>query len=487
MASGYLHGVYSREVPTEILPPRRVDTNVIVAFGTAPVHTLKAGVKRPVNEPVLCYGYSEFVAAFGWSEDWKAYTLCEVADAVFAQYGMAPVVFVNVFDPAVHVTPVTDESKTFAKTTVTCDRVPASGLVVRDSAGEVTYELDVDYAVDTATGVVTRLESGLIEEGDTVKLSYSAAAPEAVAASDVLGGIDADTLKRKGLELVDEVFPRFRLVPGSIIAPGFSDREGVGVTMAAKANGINGLFNAIALIDVPTDTVSKYTDVPGYKEKKNLTDKFMAVCWPLVTLGGKVYHLSSQLAGCISATDDDAGGTPQVSPSNKRAYIDGAVIRTAAGELEEVWLGLDQNNYLNGQGIVTVSNFDGGWKFWGNRTGCYPSNTDPKDAFLPVRRFFNWYANTFILTYFAKIDSPLTRRLINTFIKSEQIRLDGYTAQGVINGGRIVYIEDENPLTDLLDGMLRFHLFITPPVPARVVEGIFEFDPDYLKNLMGDD
>ena len=103
-----------------------------------------------------------------------------------------------------------------------------------------------------------------------------------------------------------------------------------------------------------------------------------------------------------------------------------------------------------------------------------------------MRRFFNWYANTFILTYFAKVDSPLTRRLINTFVKSEQIRLDGYTAQGVINGGRIVYIEDENPLTDLMDGILRFHLFITPPVPARVVEGIFEFDPDYLKNLMGD-
>ena len=212
----------------------------------------------------------------------------------------------------------------------------------------------------------------------------------------------------------------------------------------------------------------------------------MAVCWPLVTLGGKVYHLSSQLAGCISATDDDAGGTPQVSPSNKRAYIDGAVIRTSGGELEEVWLGLDQNNYLNGQGVITVSNFDGGWKFWGNRTGCYPSNIDPKDSFLPVRRFFSWYANTFILTYFAKVDSPLTRRLINTFVKSEQIRLDGYTAQGVINGGRIVYIEDENPLTDLMDGILRFHLFITPPVPARVVEGIFEFDPDYLKNLMGD-
>ena len=486
MASGYLHGVYTREVPTEILPPRRVDTNVVVAFGTAPVHTLKAGVKRPINEPVLCYSYSEFVAAFGWSDDWRAYTLCEVADAVFAQYGMAPVVFVNVFDPATHIEAVSEEAHTFATDAISCTKIPVSGLVVKDSTGMTTYDPATDYTVDMATGVITRLESGLIEPNDAVKVSYSAASPATVSAADILGGIDPATLKRRGLELIDEIFPRFRLVPGSIIAPGFSDKDGVGVAMAAKASGINGLFNAIALVDVPTDAVSKYTDVPSYKERANLTSKFMAVCWPLVTLGGKVYHLSSQLAGCISATDDDAGGTPQVSPSNKRAYIDGAVTRTADGELEEVWLGLDQNNYLNGQGVITVSNFDGGWKFWGNRTGCYPSNTDPKDAFLPVRRFFNWYANTFILTYFAKVDSPLPRRLINTFVKSEQIRLDGYTAQGVINGGRIVYIEDENPLTDLMDGILRFHLFITPPVPARVVEGIFEFDPDYLKNLMGD-
>ena len=127
MASGYLHGVYTREVPTEILPPRRVDTNVVVAFGTAPVHTLKAGMKRPVNEPVLCYSYSEFVAAFGWSDDWRAYTLCEVADAVFAQYGMAPVVFVNVFDPATHVEAVSEEAHTFATDAISCAKIPVSG------------------------------------------------------------------------------------------------------------------------------------------------------------------------------------------------------------------------------------------------------------------------------------------------------------------------------------------------------------------------
>ena len=155
--SGYLHGVYTREVPTEILPPRRVDTNVIVAFGTAPVHTLKEGARRPVNEPVLCYSYSEFVAAFGWSDDWQTYTLCEVADAVFARYGMSPVVFVNVFDPATHVEAVSDEAHAFDTDTISCTKLPVSGLVMKDSTGTTTYDPTSDYTVDPAAGIITRL------------------------------------------------------------------------------------------------------------------------------------------------------------------------------------------------------------------------------------------------------------------------------------------------------------------------------------------
>ncbi|MDE7065593.1 MAG: phage tail sheath protein, partial [Desulfovibrionaceae bacterium] len=195
----------------------------------------------------------------------------------------------------------------------------------------------------------------------------------------------------------------------------------------------------------------------------------------------------TQLAGRISLTDSEAGGTPQVSPSNKPAFMDRAVTVDADGKESEVWLDLTANNYLNGQGVVTVNNFDGGWKFWGNRTACYPSVTDPRDAFIPIRRFFNWYRNTFILTYFQQVDAPLTRRLITTFLKSEQLRLDGLTAREVINGGRISFLEPENPLTDLMDGLLRFHLWICPPPPARAVEGVFEFDPTYLQTLFGEE
>lgn len=418
MATGYLHGVYSREVPTALLPARMVDTNVIFAVGTAPIDALPEGKKRYINEPRLYYSYAEFVAELGWSEDWNAYTLCEVAESHFAKYGAAPLVAVNVFDPAVHVD----------------------------------------------------------EEGNPDPLQ--------VGGTHIIGGIDA-SLKKTGLELISEVFPRFRLVPGCILAPKFSEDSAVAISMGAKAKNINGLFQAMAAVDVPTDVVPLYTEVPGYKTSKNLTGENMMVCWPRIALGERTYHLSTQLAGLISLTDSDAGGTPQVSPSNKRLFMDGAVAIDADGKSTELWLDLEACNYLNGQGIVTATNFDG-WKAWGNRTACYPSVTDPKDAFIPIRRFFNWYRNTFILTYFQKVDAPITQRLLTTILKSEQIRLDGLTSREVINGGRISFLEKENATTDLMDGLLRFHLWICPPPPARAIEGIFEFDPTYLQSLFGD-
>ena len=149
----------------------------------------------------------------------------------------------------------------------------------------------------------------------------------------------------------------------------------------------------------------------------------------------------------------------------------------------EVILGPDEANYLNGQGVVTALNFVGGWKLWGNRTGCYPSNTDAKDAFISIRRMFNWHAQTFILTYWAKVDKPITKRLIQTIIDSENIRLNGLVARGALLGARVEFQDTENPVTNLLDGIITFHTYFTPPTPAREIENIIEYDPQYFNTL----
>lgn len=310
-------------------------------------------------------------------------------------------------------------------------------------------------------------------------LTDGTADPASVTGADIIGGTDPATLKRSGLELIHEVFPRFRKVPGCILTARFSEDAAVAVVMGAKTRSISGLFDCVANVDISPDDVPLYTEVPAYKNNNNLTDENMAVCWPRVGLGDKVYRLSSHLCGGYSATDADRGGVPYVSPSNKRANI----TRALGAENKELWLDLAQNNFLNGEGIITVDNFYGGWRFWGNRTGAYPANTDPKDSFISSRRFFNWYKNSFILTYFSKVDEPLNRRHIQSIVKSEQIRLDGYTAQEILVGGRIEFVGEYNPLTDLMDGLARFKLYLGLPVPNRAIIGIFEFDPYYLNGL----
>ena len=148
-----------------------------------------------------------------------------------------------------------------------------------------------------------------------------------------------------------------------------------------------------------------------------------------------------------------------------------------------MFLGRSQANYLNGIGIVTALNFVGGWKCWGNRTSAYPSNTDPKDSFIPVRRMMNWVSNTLVTSFWSKIDEPINKRLVESVVDSAQIWLNGLVARGALVGGRIEFREDENPITDLADGIIRFHVYICPPTPAREIDFTMEMDVNDFSSL----
>jgi phage tail sheath protein FI len=251
--------------------------------------------------------------------------------------------------------------------------------------------------------------------------------------------------------------------------------------MAAKGADVNGHFRCISLLDAPTDTLRKYSDVPAWKEGANYTSTRQVVCWPKVRLGSRTYHLSAQLAGVIGRTDAEHDDVPYFSPSNHTLQADGAVLADGT----EIVLGPEQAAYLNGQGIVTALNFSGGWKAWGNRTGIYPGTTDPKDAFIPVRRMMDWIGNTLTTTFWQKLDYPVTRRLVETVVDSCNIWLNGLAAREYILGGRVEFSRTENPLTDLIDGIVRFHVYVAPPVPAREIDFILEFDPSYFDTLFG--
>ena len=478
----YKHGVYVSEQPTSIVPPVRVSAGLPVFIGTAPVNQTDI---TNVNKPVLCYSYKEAVEAFGFSKDFKNFTLCEAIYSQFALFNVAPVVLINVLDANDHSEIQTPVTKTFVDDKITTSKqgiIPAT-VTVTSSDDATTYVAGTDYITsfnDDGLVVITRLSTGAIAENASVKVGYSYLSPSEVATDDIIGGIDVNG-NASGLELINSIFPLFRLVPGQIVVPKYSAMPSVAAVMRAKASNINQHFRAISVVDIDTMNVKKYTDAPAWKNNNNYVSTYEVACYPKVKLGDDVFHLSTQVAGLICQTDGLNEDIPYVSPSNKSLQCNSAVLDDG----KEVWLAPDQAAFLNGEGIVTALNFVGGWKAWGNRTTIYPSVTDPKDAFIPLRRMFNWIGNTLTLTFWQKLDAPINRRLIETILDSANIWLNGLSARQFILGGRVEFREDENPTTDLMDGIIRFHVYVTPPTPAREIDFILEYDPEYLKTLFG--
>lgn len=481
----YKHGVTISENPTSVISPVRVSAGLPVVFGTAPVNL--AETQEFVNKPFLAYTYQEAVKALGYSADWKNYTLCEFMKSHFQLFNVAPVVFINVLDAEKHKKEVTDSivilTKGVAK--IEQDGVLLEKLTVKLTAAGEPLKKNIDFtAAFDGRGkvIITAIPGGAITDSQTsVTASFTHLDPSAVNKTDIIGGIDVTSGKYTGLELINRVFPMFRMVPGQILAPGWSHDPMVAAIMKAKSGNINGMFKAISITDVDSSATGadRYSEVPTWKNDNNYTDPLQMVCWPKIKMGDETYHLSTQAAGLICQVDAKNDDIPFESPSNKKLQAIGLV--NAAGE--EVGLGPEQANYLNGNGIVTALNWTGGWILWGNRTAAYPGTTDVKDAFISVRRTFNWVANTVILTYWEKVDNPANRRLIDTVIDSINIWLNGLSARGALLGGRIEFREEDNPATDLLNGMVRFRLFLASPTPGEVLEFQLEYDISYMSTL----
>lgn len=95
----------------------------------------------------------------------------------------------------------------------------------------------------------------------------------------------------------------------------------------------------------------------------------------------------------------------------------------------------------------------------------------------------NWIGATLINTYFSRVDSATTPRLAMQIVDTTNGWLAGLTAAGKLLGGRIEFIVDENPKTELIDGHIRFHLYLGYEVPAEYIEFALEYDTSYLSNL----
>lgn len=483
-------GVEIVEVPTGVKPPVRVTAGLPVYVGTAPIG---AGDLTKVNKAVLCNTLAEFVTAFGpLSDDFASWTLHEAAKAHFSVYGVAPIVCVCVSDPENedHIASETGESHQLVDGEVQLQAyggpdapllgIIKSSVVVKE--GVTTRTLGTDYTLafdDDGYLVVSIVEGGALGESDIILVDFDYLDPTAITADDIIGGYSGG--QYTGLEVIEQVFPSVRLVPGFLSALKWNETPEVAARLAAMAALVNGNFKALALTDLSSDPneIETYADAAAWKADNGYTSKHQIALWPKGKNGDDVYCASTLYACAANLADAARDGIPYKSPSNELVTIQSAV----QSDGTEVLLTGLQVEQLNAQGIVTLANGFNGWRLKGNRTGAYPSNTDPKDAFAPIRRMFNWIGNTAVLTTDANVDDPINRRLIDLVLGTMGSFLNGLIAVGALVDGRIEFREDENAVADLSDGRIKWHMTLTPPSPGDPLIYVLEYDPAGLANL----
>lgn len=482
----YHHGVRILENPTSLTAPILGTAAFQVVVGISPVNLAKNPYEA-TNVVKLAYNFAEASAAVGYSDNLKDYNLNQSINATFKKFAVAPIALINVLDPKKHKTQISKMTcpVNALQATVSVEGILLDTLVVE--FGETMLQVDVDYITsfdDNGYVVITLLESGAGAEAITLNVSGDKIDPSQVTSKEIIGGYNVSTGKESGLELVRQVYPLFGMTPGLITSPGYSKDPTVASVMAAKCLNINGVFTCECITDLDSteNGATKYMDVKTVKEKSGFVSKHMSVVWPKVKIGEEIYYFSAIYSALIAYIDASNDDVPNLSVSNKVIPITGLCLDDE--EDSEIVIDQEQANMVNSFGVSTAINLNG-FRSWGNNSAAYPGTTDPKDRWFCCRRFFSWWGNSFILSYFQKVDDPLNTTLIEAICDAENIRGNSYTAQGKCAGARITYSEDENPVTDILNGKIQFHQYLAPYVPAEDILNILEFDPTMLQQALG--
>ena len=475
-----VHGIFVDESATALSAPQETSAGVLVIVGTAPVNMAK-DPSAVVNTPVLANSAEEAMEALGYLPDFGNYSLCQSMFVGANLYPTKPAVYINVLDPATHKTTLSAQTVSVSEMQAT---VPVTGIIKDNlsvsipasgggSATSLTQGTDYTLSFDGAGYlVITLIAGGAGAAAQTLSVSGYKLNPSAVTKTDIIGTVNASTGEESGAECIRQIAPKFGIIPGIIIAPGWSQEPEVGAALCAKAATINGVYKAVAFLDLPTGAsgARKYTDCKTVKETCGYTSKYSYVLWPCVKVGTSILAYSAVAAARAAYLDTENEDVPYASPSNKTLAISG----TCLADGTEVNLDQDQATTVNEYGVATAVNING-FRIWGNYTGAYPSSSDAKDIWLAVRRMFNWQGNNFIQTYFSRVDDPMNFRLIEDIVTSENIRLSAYVPE-YIAGAKIEYRKEDNPATSILAGRIKFRQHFAPYTPAQTIENILDYD-----------
>ncbi len=470
------HGINTYKSDTNFAVVKTAAVGIPFFIGAWPCHQAGGFVDKPQQAST----YNEAVKLGGFSYEWRnddnspKWNLCQAVYSHFKLFNVSPAVFYNVYNPAKHKTAVSATSFDVSDhiATLSEDAILDDSFTVTSGDNTLVSGTDYDAYYDDNVLYVELLTDSSYYDVTTLTVAYNEANPAAITAADIA----------EAVEKIEECKAVLGIVPDLICAPGWSSTPSVAAVMAAKAESINGLYRATAVVDIDTsaDGAPAYSDVLTWKNSNGYTDEYMLCCWPMALSGDYLFDMSTIVCGQIASVDSDNADVPYESPSNKSLSITG--LCTIDGT--EINLSLPQADTISyTDGVVTAIN-NGGWVLWGNYLACWPSSSDVAKYFICTKRMQDYICNTFIDTFWSFLDKPLTRPLIDAIVNSFNSWLNGLTHENKLYGGELQYVADNNTTAALVNGQFRLDCVMASPVPAQQINMYVTYDVDLITEAL---
>lgn len=482
--SKYKHGMATSRKATKGLKTIASNSIVQLVIGTAPVNTLENPYDA-VNKPIVLEEKEEVEDYIGVTASVEKYTIMHAVHASFNKHAVAPLIVINVLNPAnpAHTEAVADKVYPVKKFTAKImeEGILLDKLVVSDGTDE--YQVDIDYVASFDSNgylVISIADDGAAKDADTIHVSYTRINPENVTEDDIIGGVTKNGV-RSGVEVFDMVYPETEYIPTLVTAPYYSKYPAVAAALEAKVQKIYSTFNAKAILDIDcseegADRVNKLADV---REKTVPYSRWCDACWPMVKSDGMILAFSAFASALTQAVSEENADIPSESISNHDLKIDG--ICTENGEAVLMTQD-DVNDYLNAIGVVGALKLPT-WKAWGNNSTAYPKSKDPIDRWSNGVAMLNYLENRFKSDFLPRLDKNINYKMIqgivNDFNASMNALVPDYLA-----GGEIVFDKKKNPLNKIMDGKMRFSTRYAAYNPAEYIENEFEYDITMLETAL---
>lgn len=327
-----------------------------------------------------------------------------------------------------------------------------------------------------ATGTLPMAINGIFDQigAMVIVIRVEAGEDEAETIANIIGGVDAQTGDYKGVQAFLSAESIVHAAPRILIAPGF--------THLRPNNQANPVISSMLVIADRLRAVI-IADGPNTNDQDAITWRndfgnarvYVVDPWvKIFTDHEEVVPPSPYVAGLIARSDNENGFW--WSPSNQEIY---GIVGTARPV--DFTLG-DANcraNFLNENEVTTIIRQEG-YRLWGNRS-C---SSDPKWAFLSVRRTADLINDSLLRAHLWAVDRNITRTYLDDVVESVNSYLAHLKALGAILGGECYPDPELNTPANIAQGKVYFDFDFTPPYPAERIVFRSHLINDYIKELI---